>query len=66
MDLIIFKGAALVSHGVANKASLLDDISGERLAEAREMINENKHEWLIAMKAYKVALEEAIDVLKKP
>lgn len=54
----------LVTFDVANKASLLDDISGERLAEAREMINENKHEYgLVAMKAYKVALEEAIDVL---
>ncbi|HHU79531.1 MAG: DUF5667 domain-containing protein [Caldicoprobacterales bacterium] len=54
----------LVTFDAAAKAGLLDDISGERLAEARDMVKENKHEYgLVAMKAYKAALERAIDVL---
>ncbi|HHU50181.1 MAG TPA: hypothetical protein GXZ37_10795 [Clostridiales bacterium] len=54
----------LLTFDAVDKACLLDDISGERLAEAREMVNENKHEYgLVAMKAYKAALEKKIDVL---
>ncbi|HCS73572.1 MAG TPA: hypothetical protein DIW17_06840, partial [Clostridiales bacterium] len=56
----------LVTFNVADKAGLLDDISGERLAEALKMVEENKGEYaLTAMKEYKSALEDIVEVLDK-
>ncbi len=48
------------------KAGLLHDISEERLAEAREMIEQNKERYgTVALQAYKAALERAVQVLEK-
>lgn len=56
----------LVTFNVADKAGLLDDISGERLAEAIKMVEEEKSEYALkAMKAYKCALEDMVEVLDK-
>jgi hypothetical protein len=54
----------LITFDAAEKAGLLDEISGERLAEAREMVEADKVKYgLIAMKAYKAALEKTVEVL---
>lgn len=54
------------TFNTVDKAGLLHDISDERLAEAREMIEKNKAEYgTVAIKAYKAALERAIKVMDK-
>jgi type IV secretory pathway VirB10-like protein len=55
----------LITFDAAEKAGLLDEISGERLAEAREMVEANKMKYgVIAMKAYKAALEKTVAALE--
>lgn len=54
----------LITHDTAQKAELMYDISEERLAEAKKMVEENKEKYsIIAMKAYKDSLERAAAIL---
>jgi uncharacterized protein YdbL (DUF1318 family) len=54
------------TFNAADKAGLMHDISEERLAEAKEMIEKNKAKYgTVALLAYKSALERAIEAMDK-